>query len=61
MITSLAFSLTMYTADAIKNPGIFGNTEASTTLRLRVPWTRKRLSITALGSLAGPILHVQDA
>src|SRR6266566_5004466 len=45
MITSLAFSLIMYTADAIKNPGIFGNTEASTTLRPRVPWTRKLLSI----------------
>ena len=61
MITSPAFSLTMYTADAIKNPGIFGKTEASTTLRLRVPCTLKRLSITALGSLAGPILHVQEA
>src|SRR5579875_2790810 len=55
-MTSLAFSPTMYTAVTMKNPGIRGKTDASTTRSPFVPSTRKRLSRTAVGSLGSPIL-----
>src|SRR5206468_6648090 len=61
MITSDAFSLIMYTAHAMKDPGIRGNTEASTTRRLRAPCTLNRESTTVVGSPAGPILLVPHA
>src|SRR5262249_49892891 len=60
-ITSLAFSLTMYTGVTIKKPGMRGNTEASTTRRPRAPRTRKSPSSTAPGSPSLPILQVPQA
>jgi len=60
-MTSDAFSLIMYTAQAMNDPGMRGNTDASTTRRLRVPCTLKRESTTAVGSLSGPNLLVPQA
>ena len=59
-ITSAAFSATMYTALTIKNPGMRGNTEASTTRNPSVPCTRKSLVSTPPPS-RGPIGQVQEA
>ena len=60
-ITSAAFSPTMYTELTMKNPGILGNTEASTTLRPVVPRTLKSPSRTANGSPSLPIAQVHEA
>src|SRR4030095_7095452 len=59
-ITSAAFSPIIYTALTMKNPGIRGKTEASTTRSARVPCTRKSEDNTPPLSL-GPIGHVQEA
>src|SRR5262250_2966975 len=59
-MTSAAFSPIMYTALAMKNPGMRGNTEASTTRRPSVPWTQKFESSTPLRS-RGPMAQVQEA
>lgn len=53
--TSDAFSFTMKMGTTIKNPGMRGKTDASTTRRLLTPRTRKRESRAALGSLSRPI------
>ena len=45
----------------MKKPGIFGNTEASTTRRFSTPRTRKSLSSTAFSSSSVPIGHVHEA
>src|SRR4051812_26546430 len=60
-MASAAFSLTMYVGTAMKNPGILGKTDASTTLRPDTPRTRNLESKTALGSPSAPIGHVQLA
>ena len=42
-MASAAFSPIMYTALAMKKPGMRGKTEASTTRSPSTPWTRKSL------------------
>jgi hypothetical protein len=42
-------------------PGIFGNAEASTTLKLDTPRTRNFESSTAMVSLSAPIAAVNEA
>ena len=45
----------------MKNPGMRGNTDASTIRSPWVPRTRNSLSTTAMRSVGGPIAHVHDA
>src|SRR5882757_1679492 len=57
---SAAFSPIMYTAHAMKKPGMRGKTEASTTRKPVVPCTRKSLVRTP-PAFRGPMAQVQDA
>lgn len=61
MRTSLAFSLIMETAEAVRVPRMRGNTEASTRRSRSTPRTRKSPSRTAIGLRSGPIGRVQEA
>ena len=57
---SAAFSATMYTALAMKKPGMRGNTEASTTRNPLVPWTSRRLLSTP-PDCRGPMAQLHEA
>ena len=57
---SAAFSPTMYTALAMKRPGMRGNTEASTTRRPVVPWTFS-VGVSTPPCSRAPIGQVQEA
>ena len=61
IITSAAFSAMMKIGAWMKLPGIFGNTDASTTRRFCTPLTWRFVSSTAIGSSSAPIGQVHEA